>query len=448
MELTKKVKNYIVAKNLLKPGDKVLLAVSGGVDSVVLAHIMAAISPSLKIELVMATFDHHLREESASEADFVEEYARQLDIPCFRGGAQVYTLAQGRNLEDVARRERYAFLRRTAYHCGCSHIATGHHGCDQAETVILHLLRGSGTTGLAGIAAENDDVIRPLLGLTREEIVDYAQRHGLSWREDQSNYSTALLRNRIRLELLPELKSYNPQILSALISTAEICREDDKLLDDMADNALAEITVGDCPELSWSGLLQLPIALRRRVLRKAFNLLAGSGADLSFTHIEAILALRDEQSVDLPHGFIAYRRGNLVLAQSMPELPVYNEEFSLIWDGCWHDLGDWGWAYQAVLGEDRTGFGFYLDEQTAAKARWRTRRPGDSVPSGGRKEKEKLKDIFIDSAIPRWQRAGWPVLVAEDKIRWVPRLWRCSDEFSTADRYVLIKVKQYDKINK
>ena len=177
-ELAKKVKDYIIKYQLISPHDKVLAAVSGGVDSIGLLLLLYELKDELGIEVAAAHFDHCLRPVSASEGDFTEQLAKSLGIAVYRGAKDIGALSKGNNLQDVARRERYAFLRASAKDWGANIIATAHHADDQAETILLHLLRGSGLEGLSAMAPTEGDLIRPLLGLTKAEIESYCREHG------------------------------------------------------------------------------------------------------------------------------------------------------------------------------------------------------------------------------------------------------------------------------
>ncbi len=445
MDAERKVYDYVTAMRLIPAGSTVVLAVSGGIDSMVMAHLLVRLRHKLCFTPVIACFDHCLREESAAEVAFVARFAAGLDVPFFSAAADISQLAVGDNVENVARRERYAFLRRVAARYPAALIATAHHRGDQAETVLLHLLRGSGTDGLSAIAPRQGDVIRPLLCLNRAEIALYAAAVSLSWCEDRSNQSDRYLRNRVRHELLPQLCAYNPQIEAALNDTAAICRGDEELLRQLTEQAFERGYLPQKQALAAAEFDSLPLALRRRVLRRAFQCLAAPGETLSFAQTEAALQLRDEQQTALPGGWIAYRRENLLLARRQPPLPRHDEVWPLQADGSWHTLGDWGWSYCAGGVWNSPEDGFLLPAAQAAGAFWRTRRDGDRVPSAAGGPGKKVKDILIDAHIPAWRRCAWPLLCHADEICWIPQLWRPKRQLFAGD--ILIKVSFHDKMN-
>ncbi|NLF80348.1 MAG: tRNA lysidine(34) synthetase TilS [Clostridia bacterium] len=448
MDLAKTVKAYIQERELIKAGDLVLLAVSGGVDSMTMAHILLLWQKELGYTLAIANFNHHLRPEAEEEGRFVAEFARRRRLPFFLGGEDIAALARGGNIQEVARRERYAYLRALLARLGGDAIAVAHHRDDQAETVLLHLLRGSGLTGLAAMAEKDGKLIRPLLGVSREQIAAYAAEQGIEYREDASNASVKYLRNRIRIELLPRLADYNPRIAESLCATADICRAEDELLDDLAENALAELWINDDNALNKSGFDQLPLALQRRVARKAFTMIMGDQRQLDFAQAESVLRLRDEQEAQLPGGLKAYVRGNIYFAAAKPPLPSYTGAYPLLIDGLWHRLADWGWEYRAAEKQDAAyagGFSLVVPADICAGLTWRTRQSGMSVPSAGKKGRRKLKDIFIDNHIPVHQRGGWPLLTAAEEIIWICGLWQ--KEVRPTLKPILIQVRICDKIS-
>lgn len=448
MELLKRTKNYLKEHRLIEPGDLVLVAVSAGRDSMTLAHLLLQLRRELGFELAIANFNHHLRDEADEEAQFVAEFARIHGVPSCLGGADIASLAVGANIQETARRERYAFLRTVAAKLGAQKIAVAHHADDQAETVLLHLLRGSGLAGLAAMAPMENNIIRPLLFAFRTDICAYMAENKIDYREDSSNASTKYLRNKIRLELMPTLREYNPNIVEALIATADICREDDEVLEDLAENALAEIWLNDDQALDMLNFEQLPLALQRRVARKAYTLIKGQSKELNFEQVESLLHLKEERCVDLPGGLKAYRRGNIYFAADKPPLPQYNDSLSLIVDGKWHALANWGWEYQALMVEDclpaQSTLSMLLPAKDVNKLHWRTRREGDFVASSGKSGKRKLKDIFIENHIPVYQRNSWPLLMLDNELVWLCGLWK--KDIAIKQPAILIKVKKYDKI--
>jgi tRNA(Ile)-lysidine synthase len=438
-DLLRITRDYLLAGQLVLPGQYVVAAVSGGRDSCVMLHLLHSLSRELGFTLAVAHFDHQLRPASAAEQQFVQELAGSFDLPFYGGCADVRALARGENLEDTARRARYAFLRETAHNIGAASIATAHHVQDQAETVLLHLLRGSGLEGLAAMAPSEGGIIRPLLSALPEQIEDYRAAHNISFCQDESNADPRYLRNHIRLNLLPQLQALNPRLLQSLSATADICREDNAALNSQAKAALDELWLSDSCAIA-QGYFNLQPALQRRLVRLAFTQI--SGEELSFAQTEAARALKEEQSLSCPGGWLIYRRGALFIGQEQQSLPNHPEVIPLETDGAWHILAGWGWEYMAIDASRGSNIvaqckdNIFLPAGMAGGLYFRTRRAGDAVPSAGKAGRRKVKDIFIDAKIPPYLRAGWPLLCAGDEVVWLPRLSKCA--YKTEEAMLLI----------
>lgn len=428
-DLLKLTRDFLITEQLVCPGQGLVAAVSAGRDSCVMLHILYCLKQELEFSLAVAHFNHQLRLQSADEQLFVQELAKTYGLPFYGGSADVQAMAQGKNLEDTARRARYTFLRATAERIGAESIATAHHRQDQAETVLLHLLRGSGLEGLAAMAAGEDGIIRPLLRADPQQIEQYRVFHNLAFCQDESNQEIRFLRNRIRLSVLPQLLALNPQLLPILSATADICREDNALLVDLAKSALDDLWLKDVNAIA-EGFFTLAPALQRRVVRLAFTRV--SGEELSFAQTEAVRDLREEQSVSVVGGWLIYRRGALFIGRERKGLPVHQENISLTVDGAWHKLAAWGWEYKAEYASAYTGIKcieedfITLPVSLSRHIYFRTRRAGDVVPSKGNMGWRKLKDIFIKAKIPPYQRIAWPLLCCGQEVLWLPYLYKCS----------------------
>ena len=243
--MLKTVRKTIERSSMLARGDHLLVAVSGGPDSVALLRVLMLLSPEYQLQLTTAHLNHGLRDtEAKEEEDFVRRISKAMGITCICKKVDIRMLrtGKGRSLEEIAREERYKFLSETAEACGAQKIATGHHHDDQAETILINLIRGSGLEGLKGIAPVRDDlIIRPLLDVGREEILAFLKREGLAYMVDSSNLDPIYLRNRIRIDLIPDLRvRYNPQIVPGLCRMAEIVRREDNYLQNVVRQMLRE----------------------------------------------------------------------------------------------------------------------------------------------------------------------------------------------------------------
>ncbi len=278
--------DFIKENGLIKNGDKLLCAVSGGADSMCLLHFLHENAKMLGIEVCAASFDHGLRgEESRADRDFVAAWCAERNIICALGEGDVrrYAEENGIGIEEAARECRYAFLESAAEEYGCKLIATAHNADDNAETMLLNLARGSGLKGLCGIPARRGNIIRPLLGTTRAEIEAYLKAKGVEHVEDSTNESDAYTRNVLRHHVMPVLRSVNPAFSEAAFRTSRLLREDEECL-----NAMAEVFYSEHYKdgtLPVNELKSLPKPVAVRVLR----LICGRG--LSAVHAQAVYSL-------------------------------------------------------------------------------------------------------------------------------------------------------------
>lgn len=337
--MLKRIRKTIADCSLLERGDHLLLAVSGGPDSVALLRAMVLLSSEYELRLTTAHLNHGLRgAEAQGEQEFVRSLCAGMGIVCICKTVDIRMLQKGRgmSLEEIGREERYRFLDETAETCGARKIATGHHRDDQAETVLINLLRGSGLEGLKGIPPVRDGrIIRPLLHVGRGEILEFLNREGLTYMMDSSNLSPLFLRNRIRHELIPELTlRYNPGIVEALSHTAEIIRREDDYLQAVVGQILSQwgIVPGAAEiRLPLPALLDLHEALQGRVIKCLLEAAALAGYGIAYRHIEAILAFarkprRRRASLDLPGLIRVEREGDLLKIGRVSSRPVRRDK--------------------------------------------------------------------------------------------------------------------------
>jgi tRNA(Ile)-lysidine synthase len=417
---------------MLAAGDGVVVAVSGGVDSMVLLHVLAALRAPLALRLHAAHLDHGLRgPEAARDAEAVAAWASRLDVAltCERAGPLD---RRGGSVQRAARAARYGFLERVADRWGARRVAVGHTRDDVAETVLLNLLRGAGLRGLAGIPPVRGRIIRPLINVSREAILAYARALGVPWVEDPSNRTAAYRRNRLRMDLLPALaKEYNPRILEVLARTAAIVRSEDEALDALARGVLARLArhrPGGEAGLPGPDLALLDPALRRRVLRAAAESLPGRPG-LAARHLAALEAWaaagpRRGRCGFLPGVACWWDGVDLVLAPGAPPpppeavplpigVPTHAKAFGMTFLVEAAEVGAEGPPPPAP-GEAWIAAAAAPDP-LAVRA-WRF---GDRFRPLGLRGTKKLQDFFVDAKVPRPARARIPLVVSGDRILWV-----------------------------
>lgn len=413
-----------------------VVAVSGGADSVCLLHLLHLLAPEFGLRLHVAHFHHGLRgAEANSDARFVAELADRLDLPATFGGGDVAAVAAAahRSLEAVAHDLRWAFLEGVRQRSGGFAVGTGHTADDQAETVLMHLLRGSGQRGLAGMAARGPLVRRPLLGVRHEECLAWCRRHNVAWREDASNAEPWCRRNAVRLEVLPFLRRYNPGIDAALVAMAEAVSIDLAYLDGQAEgafDALVRRNADGGEQLALAGYQALPAALRRHLLLRWL----GPGAKR--VHIEAVdsllLAGRAGDAVAVSGNRQVVRRyadALLLPRTERPPLP----DVTVVAPGV-TSTPEWGWTVRAELFQasaapepDAPEANRWSVSLDADQLEWpltlRTRRPGDRLLLPGVAGPKKLQDLLVDAKVPRRERDRLGVVEAANGIVWLAG-WR------------------------
>ncbi len=310
--------------NMLPPrGGTVLCAVSGGRDSVCLLHYLWTLQEKGGFSVAAAHYNHQMRPTAQRDQAFVAELCRRWEIPLYVGAGDVYGTAQQRGLgvEEAGRILRYAYLEEVADAIGAERIATAHHQDDQAETVLLHLLRGTGPEGLRGIPPVRGRLIRPLLDTPREEIEAYLAAYDLPHVEDETNESLAFSRNRLRKQVMPELEKIHPGMRRNIARAAALVGREDRFLRSMAETYLPPTGT----ELACADLRRAPDVLRPRIVRLLLDRLTVGKKDMTAAHVDAIvaLALAGAGMVTLPGGAAAVcRQGRLRLMLLEPDLPA------------------------------------------------------------------------------------------------------------------------------
>ena len=443
----------------LMAGDCLVVAVSGGVDSMVLLDVLDRLRGEWDCQLYLAHLDHGLRDESSADSDFVAAVAsqRRLRSSVERRNVRAFAKNEGLSLEEAGRRLRYDFFDVVAQRAEASFIALGHHADDQAETVILRLLRGSGTTGLGAMEAVREGrYLRPLLGVQRAEIECYARERGLEYRVDSTNCDRRFLRNRVRWELFPLLKEYNPNIAGVLNRTAGLLKDEDHLLTELAEEALSAVVCErskDKIALERTGFLDYHIAMQRRVVRAVLQGLRSADGPFDFARVEQILGwIRDgdKHLRDLGDGVrgqgsgprYILRRGYRSPLECWIELPgvVVLAEYGV--ELCTEFVSGEEFArIRGVLGGRRVAFDA---DRLGERVQLRSPRKGDRFQPLGMEGHKKLSHFLIDVKWPKIMRDEVLVLAREEEIAWVAPL-RSSHTFrvdSSTRRILLCELRQ------
>ena len=374
MMLPSRVAIAISLHRILEPGERVVVAVSGGPDSLALLSILRELLPVVPLHLTVAHFDHGWRADSTDDRDFVAAIAAKWGFDFHTARAAADTP----HTENAARTARYAFLRQTAAQTNSTAIALGHTRDDQVETLLLHLLRGSGSRGLAAMRRRDGDLARPLLDIARSEIETYLSRLHLTARRDATNDDPRFTRNRLRQQLLPAIEAFDPAARELLARTADILSEEDRFL---------EAQVGDLADdiaKDREAFAQLPPALQRRVIRRLVP-------NAAFLEVEALRA--DSSGPQ---------------QEPTPEVvPPSGVRASI----CTCDPA----SFKA---RDQVG---HLDADLVRPPLVvATRKPGDRMRALGLKQPKRVQDILVDAHVPRQIRDSLPVVSDSEEIVWIP----------------------------
>ncbi len=439
--IMREVRRTIVEHGMLKETKKLVLAVSGGPDSVALFAVFLLLKEEFGLSLTLAHFNHGLRgKESDADEKFVQRLAEENRIPCMVGKTGACQLGPGRglSLEDAARRLRFRFLDETFERLGADRIALGHTADDQAETVMMRLLRGAGATGLRGILPVREvRYIRPLLNIWRHQILKFLSERNLSFREDRSNRDLRFLRNRMRHQLLPLLsEQYNPRIKERLVSLANILTEEDRYLDRVLDGELASLVVdrkSGKVVFARGPFLALDRAMRFRALRWALQQVGGSLDGIGYRHLiqalDVIEGPRPSKRIIFPRGLILERGYESFAVKKTGELEKAipsTYSYPLRFPGATR-IPEAGLTLVADIKKPEEvklpltcSMVACLDlARLGPSLRVRSIRPGDRFQPLGMRGRKKLQDLLVDAKVPRCQRGVVPVVAAGKEIVWV-----------------------------
>jgi tRNA(Ile)-lysidine synthase len=449
-----KVRTTIAQFRMIAPGSRMVVAVSGGPDSVALLHLLHGLRSYLRCSLVVAHLDHGLRPESEEEAEFVARLAEGLEIPIHAERADVRGFAglRGISIEDAGRRLRYDFFEQVRRAVGADAIATAHHRDDSLETFFLRIFRGSSLQGLGGIPPVRNTIIRPLIALSRKEILEFLAEHALPYRTDETNLQSDTDRNFVRNRLLPLVAERFPGFTAPLKRTIELIERETLFLDTEASR-LSESVVSTRDDRIWlnlGALLRTAEVLRRRIVLQTLFRISGPDVRWGRVHVEAVLKIatgrNPSATVDLPGGLVVRREyaslifepghwgkcGKRPAGKVLPEarkpafrtvvrgpgtVEIAEAGIALVFrlvpatQTISHCRTD---ASTALFDADRLGFPFVL----------RPPIPGDRFRPWGLEGTRKLKKVLGDAKVPLHQRRTLPLLVKDEEIIWIPAVRR------------------------
>jgi len=451
--LRRKVQSTIQKYKLIKKGEKIIVALSGGIDSMTLLHVLLKLSPIYSTELIAAHFNHGIRgEESDRDEHFVRNVCKKWNVELIVGKGKIKS-EKGKGLEEAARRARYEFLKNVLQERAAQKVAVAHTKTDSVETFLMRLIRGASPYGLRGIPPKRGEIIRPFIEISREEIENYAEKEKIPFVVDSTNQDIAIFRNWVRHKLIPILKEKNPKIEEALYRLMEIWQKESELLEEKAGQIVKTSLKKDKEGflLDAQKISYLPEALKRKVLLKTIHTL---GKDAEWAHVNTLVKIsesKEEKETYLPGGLkvhktlqglrFTYKEIQNVILEEDKEIIVMNEGVYV--------LGDFTFKVRVLSLEG---------EKLVTKTPWsiafdadkvdfplviRYKKPKDTIYLSKVGHK-KLQDLFIDAKIPKKERRRPIILDKNGIIIWIPGI-RYDVRFlpqQETTRYLLITAKR------
>ena len=405
MDILKIVINTIKTHNLLKQNDRILVGLSGGADSTALLHILSSLKDEYKLDIAAAHINHKLRKTADRDMNFCKDLCKKLGIKFYcltsdiKGGAE----NEHMSCELYARKVRYEYFESLGY----DKIATAHNKNDVAETLLFNFMRGASIKGLSGIPYKRGNIVRPLLDIKKEEIISFCGENGYEFVTDETNFEAIYSRNKIRLNLIPEIeREFNEGFVDVVTKNARLLREDSDFLDSLAEKAYDGT-------ITKEKLENYEMPIKRRLLQNYWQDAAGDVQNLPISYIDDILKLLEKNKtgskIDLPHGFEAVVEYGKLLMQKKREKKDF--EYNIYTDSILNvpEIG------KTVLIRATSGTGdIYLDSEEGLTIR--NRRRGDIFYPLGMNGKKKLSDFFTDNKIPLHLRDEVPIILKDGEI--------------------------------
>lgn len=431
-----KILQFIKKKGLVLPGKKVILAVSGGIDSIVMLDVMAQLKNVLKTELVIAHVNHQLRgKESEEDEKFVKKLAKKYDIECLIERTPTKKIVREKNgsLQEIARELRYSFFDTLKKSLNADRIATAHNANDNAETVLMNLLRGSGIDGLQGIPVRRNSIVRPLLCVTRKEISLYAKKNKLRFREDSSNAKDDYTRNYLRHKIIPKLeKRINPSLVESLLRESEVITANVEFVEELVDSSYDFVVKGN--ELVVHQAKSLHLFLQQMIVRR---LLREYGIEPSFDSINAILDLMEQQkgkNINLNKIWIAERGDKSIRFQKRTERREF--AYRMEQEGTLKANGFTFSITKSALPDNKIKSDASIEYIDAGLVKFpiivRSWKKGDAFIPLGMKGKKKLSDFLGEQKLSANEKSSIPIVEISGKIAWVAGM-RMDDRFKITD---------------
>ncbi|MBN2016823.1 MAG: tRNA lysidine(34) synthetase TilS [Candidatus Cloacimonetes bacterium] len=452
-----RLKQFIHHEDLIEQGDKLLIGVSGGIDSTVLLYLLKKITAEFKLTTLAAHINYNLRgDESKENERFVKDLCYKWGIPLI---VHNVTIADNVNVENTARKIRYGIFRDLLKKYNFHKIVVGHNMNDQAETFLMHLFRGSGFTGLKGMLPKGRDIIRPLLGFKRDEIEAYAEKHKIQFSPDSSNDELDYDRNKIRHLILPVIQEqFNPTVINKIYDSSHIFQKTDTFLQTYSKDIFRDVVLQHDDEyVVLLDKLRQSEVLYFYVFRRVFGLLTGSESDFYSSHLSEIYELLRRSGgkfIHLPHNVYVIKNANTLIFKTSPPdytASAYSREINHYTRQILFD--DYYITQSEIKVMPIHGFNYnekdtcYIDfDKVTFPLIARYRRPGDSFFPLGMQNPKTLKKFFIDKKVPRLERKKKIIIQDQKKIIWIAGM-RISESVKITSRTThVLRIKIMKKL--
>lgn len=435
----RKIRETIEQFHMFEAGDRVIVGLSGGPDSVALLHMLWTLQQEQSFEVCAVHVNHMLRPEANDETENVKQLAEQLQIPLkvYYEDVLNYGREQHLSFEQAGHELRFQCFEKAAEEWNCNKLALGHHKGDVVETVLMHFIQGCGMNGLISMPAVDGRIVRPVISYSKSELVEYCLGNNLHFDVDSSNMETECFRNKVRLELLPQLEMYNPRVEEAMLRMQDSLREENDYLQQEAWNKWCQYEQeGSYPAEVFRSLHP---ALQKRLLQIMWENARGNKADLSYLQLEKMVGIakqtKGSQRISLAHDMEFFREYQILGIRPQKKM---TGEYSYIWDGNEPFLlpvTSGIFLFRDDIKENRRGEMSALVDFRKLKfpLEIRNRREGDRIPLPNLDGEKKLKKFFVDKKIPATKRQEIPLVVSEGRIVWIPGLYLAESVMVTSD---------------
>lgn len=453
MQMEDRILKTIIDHKLIENTDTIIVGASGGPDSQFMIYILNSLKDQIGFEMILAHLNHLHRKEAKNDEDLVKKTAEELDLKFFTRSRSMddYAKEHGLSSEDAGRRLRYEFFNDLAKNYEKAKIAVAHNKDDQAETVLMRIIRGTGLDGLKAMDYKSENIIRPILNIKKSEIIAYLDSKKIPYAIDATNFENDYTRNKIRLDIIPKLEEINPKVVDQIFSLSELAKDDLEVLDGVIDNKFNDLAEIKKDKIVFDKVKfdKTNPAVLRRIIRKAIEILNGEIKDISRDNIDEFLSIRDLDTgkkiiIDkliLRKTYDSYILENVNRREKFEEVISLPENGQINFDGLYIKTS----IINTNKYDKSEKIGYFDYDKLVFPLKVRTRRNGDRFVPLGHKSEKKLKDFLIDQKIDREKRDKIPLILSDDKIIWLTSI-RISDEFKvTESTKKILKIEVCDE---